>query len=65
MKSVASRHGLVVSLVKEELRSGLFEGSEVTHEQSSIFTYLAIHKDKRISTSIRGMMDSIQEHAKR
>lgn len=65
------KHGLVgVSLVpkfsvKEELQSGLFEGIEVTHDQSSISTYLTIHKDKWISASIRGMMESIQEHAKR
>lgn len=63
------KHGLGVSLVpkfsvKEELRTGLFEGIEVTHEQSSISTYLAIHKDKWICASIRGMMDFIQEHAK-
>ena len=64
------KHGLGVSLVpkfsvKEELQNGLFEGIEVTHDQSSIATYLAIHKDKWISASIRGMMESIQEHAKR
>ncbi|MGG4408233.1 LysR family transcriptional regulator [Niallia taxi] len=60
--------GLGVSLVpffsvKEELKSSIFTGEEVSEGQSSLATYLTYHRDKWLSPSITSMIRLVQKHA--